>query len=258
MPRIVLLEEPSGLCAKGKRAGEIITEGCTEAHFHGRLLAMVLASPFFSGKQGDHTVRRYAILLVCGTLLLLATHWLIADTKTDSQPASMGEQSSDELVDTFVLTPIRMEAVSMEVPAAIIAPMSNETCKDWITRTETCYLPAHVLATKKSQAWPGLVLWGLLERHLSAVLGTWKTGAWPGEGGNVTFDLERKATIEHLWLTTRIDLTERVGSCWLTAKDDPYQSLARAAAEPAASLEIEVFDGTRNASGFPKKTPPLN
>ncbi len=160
------------------------------------------------------------------------------------------ELASEDIVETFLLTPIQMDSFGVEVPAEMVA-ITNNSCRDWTDRADACYLPPHILTSTSPSKQPQLTT--LLERHLSSVLNSWKSGAWPVGGCSINYALKQYASLEHLWVTTRIEITEMLGSCWLTGKDDAYEVVLRATSQPAAEIRIEVFDDTRNAQGYPHK-----
>ncbi len=157
-----------------------------------------------------------------------------------------------ERIETFVLTPIRMESISICVPAEIVGPVTNNSCHNWESRSESCYLPARELLSSSSRLCEGSA--SLLRDHLSAMLEAWKPGAWPADGATVDIPLEQYSSFEHLWLTHRIEVRESISGCWLDDREDPGPAVARAATRPAAELAVEVFAGTRDARGFPAKT----
>lgn len=193
--------------------------------------------------------------MVIGGLSLLSIV-LAGSSLPGGSPASMPAHTSvaggDDDIDTFVLTPIHLESIDAEVPAQLYGPTTNNSCKDWESRTEACYLPAHLI--QKADCPKAARLLELLERHLSAMVGSWQPGSWPAAGASVTFNLKQYSSIEHLWMATRITVSERVGAFHLAAQDDPYQVLDQAASDSPAILRIEVFDGIRDAAGFPHKT----
>jgi len=156
-------------------------------------------------------------------------------------------------LETFLLTPIVMETVAMEVPARVYGPTTNNSCQDWTARREACYLPARVLGSRCGDAAPGLD--ALIERHLSAWVGAWSPGAWPASGGSLTFALKQYASIEHLWMATRLEVSEAVGACYYRPGENLVRKFEEAAQDSAATLKIEVFDGIRHAPGYPRRTP---
>lgn len=157
---------------------------------------------------------------------------------------------AEAIVETFVLTPIRMECADMEVPAQVLGPVRNNSCGDWSARTEACYLPGRTLANSESPATAGMA--SLLERHLSAWVGAWRGGAWPAAGQGIAYDLKRYSSLEHVWLARRIVVRETVAGAVLSGRDDPILQIERAVAGPGAELEIEVFDGVRDVHGYPR------
>jgi hypothetical protein len=161
------------------------------------------------------------------------------------------DEQPDGAIETFVLTPIHMTSFSMQVPAEMVGPVTNNTCHAWNGHVESCYLPARRLDNGKPSKQPELE--NLLERHLSAILGAWKPGAWPADGAGINISLEQYASFEHLWLTHRIQINENLGTCWLDGRDDPQARIVQAASQPAAEIEIEIFGGTRDAKGYPAK-----
>jgi hypothetical protein len=195
-------------------------------------------------------MNRNGIALIVGAVFL-AGLWAAVSQGGDTQPSSADMGGAEPLPETFVLTPIRREVVDAEVPAAVLGPLTNNSCSDWKTRTESCYLPACVLK-KQAGGPPGADR--LLEQHLSSMVGAWKAGAWPVCGDSVTFDLKQYSTMEHLWLATRIELTESIGDCRLTDDQQPIEAVLQASAKPVSTLQVEVFDGARGAMGYPRKT----
>jgi hypothetical protein len=185
---------------------------------------------------------------VRGAVLIAMACWGLQASHSGPPPAS-APVSQETIVETFVLTPIRMECVDMEVPAQVYGPLRNNSCGGWAGRTESCYLPGRTLG--RAAAPDRSELDGLLERHLSAWIGAWRSGAWPAAGGSICFDLKRYSSVEHVWLASRITIREGVGGGYLGGQDDPVQWIRGAATQPAAELEIEVFDGVRNANGYP-------
>jgi hypothetical protein len=182
---------------------------------------------------------------------------MVAQTQPATQPATQPHgDSSDELVETFVLSPIQSEALGMEVPAAVLSPITNGSCRDWVSRPESCYLPAHVLAEEAPSAWPQQALRRLLERHASSTLGAYKVGSLPAGGGSVTYDLVKRATLEHCWLATQIELNEAVHGFWITAHEDPGVLPWQAASQLGTTFKVEVFDEVHDAGGYPRKTGP--
>lgn len=181
-------------------------------------------------------IQTIGIVVACGTL------------------AAIGRQhaSHDESVDTYVLTPITEESFSMTVPADLCGPVTNNSCRDWTTHIETCYLPAHRVNVSVPQSQPALV--ALLERQLSAELGVWKPGTWPSDGQSIDISLEQYATFEHLWLARRLEIRHTIGHCWLDASGGAEEKVAKAATQPAAAFAVEMFGGTRDAKGYPVKT----
>jgi hypothetical protein len=152
-------------------------------------------------------------------------------------------------VATYVLTPIHMDVVSYPVPAEVAGPTTNNSCRNWNSHIETCYLPSNRLDSTASSPELG----ALLEKHLSGWLNAWKPGAYPADGASIDIALEQYASFEHLWLTYRVEVSNRIGQCWLDGSADPGLIVTRTATQPAAELVLEAFSGTRNASGFPKK-----
>jgi len=157
-----------------------------------------------------------------------------------------------ERIETFVLTPIRTESVVLCVPAEIVGPVTNDSCHNWASHSESCYLPARQLSSSSSRTCEGDAL--LLRDHLSAMLEAWKPGAWPADGATIDAPLEQYSSFEHLWLTYRIEVRQSVSGCWLDDRESPWTAVARAASRPAAELAVEVFAGTRDARGFPAKS----
>jgi len=184
-----------------------------------------------------------AVVLVCVRWV-----WASGPPRVTTQPSGSAEEG---LVETFVLTPIVMRPVGFPVPADVLGPITNQSCRAWKARSQSCYLPSAVLAAHASSATPGLR--SLLERHLSAWLDAWKVGAWPPDGASLVFDLERYHQLEHLWLSMYIDLRDEISGCWLRGGADPEQVVNNAASQPAAHIEIEVFGSTRDVEGYPHK-----
>jgi hypothetical protein len=113
-------------------------------------------------------------------------------------------------------------------------------------------LPGRTLQKRESADWPGLD--SLLERHLSAWVGAWRPGAWPAAGGSICFDLKQYSSVEHVWRASRIAIHESIGGGRLAGQDDPVGWIRAMATQPSAWQEIEVFDGVRNAHGYPQIT----
>lgn len=196
-------------------------------------------------------MRRWRIIILIALVLPCGSADL-AMSEGEASFGEPGEASAEEIVETFVLTPIRTVSFDVEVPAEVFGPTTNNTCTDWTGKMQGCYLPPYVLARNASPERPETL--AVLERHLSAVLNVWKLGSWPFEGASIAFDLKQYASLEHVWLTMRLEIEERMGSCWLIGEEDSHKRVARATTQPSSKIRIEVFDGTRNAAGYPRKT----
>ena len=111
-----------------------------------------------------------------------------------TEPAAAGRTKSDEAengsgeaIETFVLTPIQVESFSLHVPAEMCGPIANNSCHAWDGHVESCYLPARKLESSGDSALPALA--ALLQEHISAAVGAWRSGAWPADGASVDVPL---------------------------------------------------------------------
>ena len=203
---------------------------------------------------GDSTrfaVGHWTICVACLYSISFVSEINLKAADMDVSTTQLESGADNPLPETFVLAPIRISTTSMQVPAAMVAPVTNNSCRRFIEKTENCYLPAEVLTKSIAEKEPWI--FRLLEKHVSALLGAWKVGSWPADGASVVFPLEQYQSMHHLWLTTRIDITESIGGCWLDGRDDPAVLLDQATAQPAAHIALEVFSSTRNAAGYPSK-----
>ena len=202
---------------------------------------------------------RYKVTsILCLAALLTHSEIFMAD---DSKRASNSSQLPP--IETFLLEPIKLESVSVWVPAAKTGPLINRSCRPKKNCLYSCVLPASVHHTKTERC-PKEVA-GLLAEYTACYheqsLPLTIFNGWQWEYSyslcqfeTVTYDLpERGGCWENSWEAI---LTQSTGSAdfqWFQLSPSNEFVGKLSSSKPKSSIEVRTFDSMRTRDGYPKK-----
>jgi len=166
-------------------------------------------------------------------------------------------------LETFLIEPIKLENISIWVPAARCGPMINRACRPQENRLYSFALPASV-RHEKTDLCPDEIARLLVEYTalyykqtlpLTIVDGwRWEYSSNLAQFEPVTYDLpEHGGCWEDSWEAVLTQSTGLLNCQWLQISEPDKPTVKQINGEQKSNIEINNFSHVRTRNGYPKK-----